>query len=691
MENTPNELTNEEKVLTESSETVNEISEQPQAEEPKAETDVQESVVAETTEAAEVSQEETTEGEAEPPAPAEKEPEPADEMPTPSEETTAAEEEKAEEDGDNIVMPEIEEEETEKAFDIPSTNVGIIERLKELSLHAEQSEKAELDLLKQTFYRRLREKAAQAESTPEEMPDSETVQLEDDFKKIMAVIKQKRQKMQAAAEEQKEFNLQKKKIIIEKIKELSTSPEEANKAYEQVRQLQAEWKEIKPIPATAANEVWKEYQFVTEQYYDLLKTNNALRDYDYKKNLETKTRLCEAAEALADEEDIVRASRTLQELHQEYRETGPVAKELREELWNRFKAASTAVNKRHAQYFENLKAEEEVNLQKKTEICEKIESIETANLQSYSAWENFSKKIMELQAEWRTIGRAPKRMNNSIYERYRAACDNFFHKKTDFFKNQRKALSEGAAKRLALCEQAEALKDSKEWAKTTSTLIELQKAWKEVGPTTHKVATQLWERFNAACNAFFDEKKKVFGDQHKEEIGNLKAKKSIISELKELAEQGAEASVEKIKELMEKWSQTGHVPFKYKNKIYEDYKEVTEKLNSLFNLRPNLRRPNFHGERPAYQRQTEVPNSLQRQYETKKSELNTLETNVSFLTANSKKGNALIDAMQQKVETLKQEVEQLYNQLKEQARQAAAQAEESTEGDTETAEAENAE
>ena len=362
-----------------------------------------------------------------------------------------------------VLTAEVEEE---KEYVIPDTNEGIISRLNTLADNAEQSEKAELDLLKQVFYKRIKEEKAKKYAEfingggKEEEFQLQPNPLEDEFKKIMTIIKDQRNKMMMAIEKQKELNLEKKKAIIEKIKELSTSPEDANKAYETIRTLQNEWKDIKPIPASAANEIWKSYQVVVEQYYDLLKTNNALRDYDYKKNLEAKTKLCEEAEALNDDPDIIHASRILQELHQEFREIGPVTKDLRESLWNRFKAASSAVNKRHAQYFEQIKEKEEENLKKKTEICEKIEAVETANLQNFTAWDDLSKQILEWQAEWKAIGHATKKMNNKIYERFRAACDNFFSKKANFFKEQRKTFAENTAKKIALCEKAEALQES---------------------------------------------------------------------------------------------------------------------------------------------------------------------------------------------------------------------------------------
>ena len=601
------------------------------------------------------------------------------------------------EDNETGNYTEDTDSEERSTIEVPDTKEGIIECLKELASHAEQSGKADLDILKQAFYKFIKDDKQKARAEfiknggKEEdflpMPDP----LEEEFKKVAGIIREQRAKLLQAAEKQKEINLEKKKVIIEKIKELASSPEEANKNFETFRKLQNEWKTIKPIPATAANEIWKNFQFCVEQYYDLLKTNTALRDYDFKKNLEAKTRLCEEAEALAEDNDIIHASRTLQELHQEFRETGPVAKDLREELWNRFKTASSAVNKRHAQYFEGIKEKEEENLNKKTAICEKIENIVTDNLQNFSAWDNITKKIIELQAEWKTIGHATKKMNNKIYERYRAACDNFFTKKTEFFKTQRKTFSENANLKTELCEKAEALKDSQEWSKATEEFLKLQKTWKESGTTAHKVGNALWERFNAACNAFFDQKKKVFGNQHKEESDNLDKKKSIIAQLTELVENNVENAAEKVQQLMDEWAQTGHVPFKDKDKIFAAYKEISDQLYKKFNLR-SARKPmpqrngGNYGNR-SYSQPQRDNNSLYHQYEVKKSELNTYENNFSFLTAHSKKGNALIDSLQKKIDQLKEEAESILKKIKEQEQAAREDAKPATTDNAETKQA----
>ncbi|MDY3063514.1 MAG: DUF349 domain-containing protein [Bacteroidaceae bacterium] len=555
------------------------------------------------------------------------------------------------------------------AYQIPDTKEEIVARITEIAKSGDAGSRIEQDQLKQAFYKLQREERTAAQTqfvenggdpqdfTPEEDP------LEEEMKAQLIIIKEIRAKQIEDKEKLKETNLQKKKDIIEKIKALCTSPDEANKQYETFRNLQNEWKDIKPIPESAANEIWKQFQFCQDQFYDLLKTNSALRDYDFKKNLEAKTLLCEAAEKLVDDPDIIKASHELQQLHQEFREIGPVAKDLREDLWTRFKAASTAINKRHAQYFESLKEKEEENLSKKTAICEEIEAIETENLQGFSQWDGITKQIISLQEEWKTIGRAPKKSNTKIFERFRAACDNFFNKKSEFFKEQKKVYADNAAKKLALVEKAEELKDSTQWTAATNELVKLQKEWKEIGPTTHKTSNALWERFNAACNEFFDKKKTVLGDQHKEENENLSKKKAIIEKLEAIAIEGGDNVAESVKQLQEEWASIGHVPYKNKDKIYAKYKETIDKINKEFNLRSKKQTKSGRkdSDRPA-----PTGNNLIRIYENKKAELATYENNITFLTSTSKKGSVLIDTMLKKIESLKAELANLAEKINQQ-------------------------
>ena len=595
------------------------------------------------------------------------------------EETPAAEEAAATPAEDTPVEEPKEEEPT---FQIPDTKEEIVARVTAIAQSGEVGSRQEQDLLKQAFYRLQKEERAQkqvqfvanggdpADFTPEGDP------LEEELKGQLGIIKEIRAKQIEDKEKLKESNLQKKKEIIEKIKALCTSPEDANKAYDTFRALQAEWKEIKPIPESAANEIWKQFQFCQDQFYDLLKTNSAMRDYDFKKNLEAKTLLCEAAEKLVDDPDIIKASHELQQLHQEFREIGPVAKDIREELWTRFKTASSAINKRHAQYFEGLKEKEEENLAKKTAICEAIEAIETDNLQGFSQWDGLTKQIISLQEEWKTIGRAPKKSNTKIFERFRAACDNFFNKKSEFFKEQKKTYAANAAKKLALVEKAEELKESTQWVATTNEFVQLQKEWKEIGPTTHKVSNNLWERFNKACNEFFDKKKTTLGDQHKEESENLAKKKTIIEKLEALAIEGGDTVGDTVRQLQDEWNAIGHVPYKSKDKVYAKYKEVIDKLDKEFNL--HIRRQPKQGRNDG-ERNAPTGNNLMRAYENKKAELATYENNISFLTSTSKKGSVLIDSMLKKIENLKADLAELADKInKQQAEQAAAAAEPET-------------
>lgn len=550
---------------------------------------------------------------------------------------------------------------------IPTTKQGIVDRLTQMAKSGDAGSRTEQDQLKQAFYKLLREEHAQekarfvANGGNEEDYKPAEDPLEEEMKGQLDILKELRAKQIQENEKLREENLEKKKAIIEKIKALCTTPEEASKAYDTFKKLQAEWKEIKPIPESAANEVWKQFQFCQDQFYDLLKTNSALRDYDFKKNLEAKTVLCEAAEKLADNPDIISAFHQLQQLHQQFREIGPVAKEVREDLWNRFKAASTVINKRHAQYFESLKEKEEENLQKKTEICEEIEAIDVDKLQGYAQWDGVTKQILALQDRWKTIGRATKKMNTKIFERFRAACDNFFQKKAAFFKEQKKAYAENAAHKLALVERAEALKDSTQWTATTQELVKLQKEWREIGATAHKTSNALWERFNTACNEFFNKKKAVLGDQHKEESENLNKKNTVIEKLEALAIEGGDNIGEAVRALQDEWNSIGHVPFKSKDKVYARYREIIDKLNKEFNLRlfgrPG-RGPRREGARPMPE-----GNALVRLYETRKAELATYENNISFLTSSSKKGSALIDNMLKKIESLKANLADLADKI----------------------------
>ena len=495
--------------------------------------------------------------------------------------------------------------------------------------------------------------------------------LEEMFKVEMNVIKEKRAKVFQAQEAEKQENLQRKLEIIEKIKSMVTSPDEANKSYKEFKALQDEWREIKAVPAEKANELWRNYQLYVEQFYDLLKLNNEAREYDFKKNLELKTKLCEAAEKLADESDVISAFHQLQELHQQYREIGPVAKDLREEMWQRFKAASTVINKRHQQHFEGLRAREEENLQKKTELCEKVEAIAQEENKGAGDWEKHTKQIIELQNEWKTIGFAPQKMNVKIFERFRAACDDFFTRKANYFKTMKEQFAENAEKKRALVEKAQELQDSTDWKSTSDKFIALQKEWKTIGLVPKKLGDQLWNDFLAACNKFFEARNAATAGTRNEERANLEAKRAIIEQLKELSEQeAADGLQEKVHELVEQYNQVGHVPYKEKDKLYKDYREVLDKLykdlnisaahRRLDNFKSNLKNMAKRGEDALDSERTR----LMRRYEQMKQEIQTYENNLGFLNAASKKGSSLIDEMNRKVQKLKDDLKLTYEKIK---------------------------
>ena len=489
--------------------------------------------------------------------------------------------------------------------------------------------------------------------------------LEDEFKTAMNVIKQKRAEQQAELDRKKEENLQKKQEILERIKELSTTPEEANQAYKEFKELQNQWKELQPVPAEKANELWKTYQLYVEQYYDQLKLNNEFREYDFKKNLETKTHLCEAAEKLAEETDVISAFQQLQALHQEFKETGPVAKELREEIWARFKAASTVVNKRHQQYFDDLKQKEEENLAHKTELCEKIEAIDPTAIRKASEWESQTQTIIELQKEWRTIGFAPQKMNVKIFERFRNACDRFFTEKAAFFKKLKEEQAQNKASKTELCEKAEALKDSTDWKATADQLMQIQKEWKTIGAVPKKYSETLWQRFISACDYFFEQKNKNQSSQRSEEKENLQKKEQIIEKLKALLESEEEDRQDTVRELMKEWNSIGFVPFKEKDKIYKVYHETVDQLFKALNISAARKRLDHFKDnlknnlKEGGQGLPRERERLMRAYEAKRNEIKTYENNLGFLTCSSKKGSSLLNEMNKKMEKLKDDLKLL--------------------------------
>ena len=544
----------------------------------------------------------------------------------------------------------------------------VLARAREIAQGEEAPQKEEVDYLKTAFYKlHIAEREARLKEYIDGGGDPEAYQIlpdedEEAFKAEMGIIKERRQKLFKEQEQEKQENLQRKLDIIEKIKAMVTSPEEANKSYKEFKALQDEWKEIKNVPAEKANELWRNYQLYVEQFYDLLKLNSEAREYDFKKNLELKTKLCEAAEKLAEETEIISAFHQLQKLHQEFREIGPVAKELREEIWTRFKAASTVINKRHQQHFEELRAKEEDNLARKTVLCEKVEAIAAEENKGSADWERHTKEIIALQTEWKTIGFAPQKMNVKIFERFRAACDDFFGRKAEYFKGLKENFKENADRKRALVEKAKALQDSTDWKSTSDKLINMQKEWKTIGMVPKKLGDQLWEEFYTACNKFFEARNAAGVVGRGVEHANLEKKRGIIEQLKAVAEETGDGLQEKVQKLVEEYQSIGHVPFKEKDKLYADYHAVIDKLYNDLNISVAKRRLNKFKDglkQVAERGENALDNErarLMRQYEQLKAEVQTYENNLGFLNASSKKGNSLIDEMNRKVQKLKDEV-----------------------------------
>ena len=552
----------------------------------------------------------------------------------------------------------------------------IVERIKEIAHSEENPDKDEVDYLKTVFYKmHIAEREAAYKAFVESGADPTTFQIlpdedEEVFKAEMGIVKERRAKIFREQEEEKEANLKRKLEIIEKIKTMVGSPEEANKSYQEFKTLQQEWKEIRNIPAAKVSELWRNYQLYVEQFYDMLKLNSEAREYDFKKNLEKKTHLCEAAERLADEPDTISAFHQLQKLHQEYRETGPVAKELREEIWNRFKAASTVINKRHQQYFDDIRKREEDNLTRKTALCERIEALIAEPNKNFADWEKHTKEIIDIQTEWKTIGFAPQKMNVKIFERFRESCDKFFSAKTEYFKALKETYKANADKKRALIEKAKELKDSTEWKKTSDKLIALQKEWKTIGVVPKKLGDQLWEEFLSTCNAFFDARNKAGAGQRSEEHANLEKKRGVIAQLKQLAEEAQDDVQQTVQKLVEEYNGIGHVPFKEKDKLYDEYHSVLDEIYKKLHINVTRKRLNNFKNKlknVAEQGGNALDNErarLMRQYEQLKNEAQTYENNLGFLNASSKKGNSLIDEMNRKVQKLKDEIALVRDKIK---------------------------
>lgn len=556
------------------------------------------------------------------------------------------------------------------------TKKEVLARLKEIVANKEFSNKEEIDHLKTSFYKlHIAEREARLKEYLNAGGDPDKYQIVPDedetvFKAEMAVIRENRTKLFQQQEAEKQANLEKKLEIINKIKAMATSPEQANKSYPEFKELQQQWKEIKSVPANKASELWRSYQLYVEQFYDLLKLNIEAREYDFKKNLELKTKLCESAEKLADEPDVISAFHQLQELHQQYREIGPVAKDLRESIWARFKAASTVINKRHQQHFEDLRAKEEDNLARKTELCEKAEAIAKEENKGASDWEKHTKEIIALQAEWKTIGFAPQKMNVKIFERFRGTCDDFFGRKAAFFKDLKDSFAANIEKKKALIEKARAMCDSTDWKSTGDKFIALQKEWKTIGGVPKKIGDQLWNDFLEACNKFFAARNAANAGVHNEERANLEKKRSIIEKLRNFIAEGVDNVQEKVQQLIEEYNSVGHVPYKEKDNVYNDYHAALDKLYKELNISTSRRKlDNFKTnlKNVAKRGEDALDNErgrLMRRYDQLRQEIQTYENNLGFLTASSKKGNSLVDELKRKVQKLKDDMELVKQKIK---------------------------
>ena len=552
----------------------------------------------------------------------------------------------------------------------PTTKAEVLAQLRQYVEQPATSDRAVLDRLRNVFYRLHNDEILKAREAfvaeggnaedfvPAADPD------EQEYKRLVASVKEVRAKVAAEAEATRQANLQRKLDIIEEIKQMVAQPEDIDKKYDRFKALQAEWKEIGNIPAEQVTETWKNFHHNVEQFYDLLRINHEMRAYDFKKNLEIKTRLCESAEKLAEDEDVVAAFHALQKLHQEFRETGPVAKEQREEIWNRFKAASTTVNKRHQDFFLGRKQEEEENLAKKTNLCEQVEALNFESLSTMAEWDAMSQLVIGMQNEWKTVGFTPRKQNQAIFERFRTACDRFFTAKAHYFRSLRETLADNLAQKTALCQRAEELKDSTDWSNTTNAFVALQAEWKKIGPVAHKVSDAVWKRFNTACNAFFDRKKEANSGVHEEEQANLTKKLDVITRLQQLADEGSEQLQQAVKALQAEWAAIGHVPFRKKEKIYRTYRTLCDKIYETVHREAGRRRVDNIARRAAQNGGSELQR-LQRAYETKKAEIQTYETNLTFLNSKSKAGNSLVADIERRIQTLRNDLEIIAEKIKE--------------------------
>lgn len=576
---------------------------------------------------------------------------------------------------------ETNEESADKADDTTLDNLSkeeLTERLSAIAqLPAGEISREGVSRMKQLFYA-VRNKEIEAEKAAfveagnaEEAFEAAADATEEKFQSLLSEIKEKKARQAAEQEALRQENLAKKNNIIETLAEMSADTDNVNLHFARFKELQQEFKEIGEVPATEATGVWKRYQEGVERFYDQLKINKDLRDYDFKKNYDTKVLLCDEAEKLVDEQDVITAFKRLQELHDKWRETGPVAKELRDEIWNRFKDASAEINKKYQAFFEERKARERQNELAKTEICERVEALDFSNVKSYAAWDELTKQILQAQEDWKKLGFASKKLNNALFARFRETCDKFFAAKADYFKSMKDELSANLAKKIALCEKAESLKDSTDWRATSDALVAMQKEWKTIGAVPKKHSDQVWHRFLEACDYFFEQKKKNSNDTRTVEQANLKQKKEIIAELRTIDPDNTprEEAIAKLKELQGRWQQVGHVPFREKDKIYENYRELTSKLHSAYNMKQSREAMSrfestideMAGDEIKLLRERE---RMLRAFEQRKSDLQTYENNLGFFSAKSKSGDSMLRDVQRRMERIKEDLKAIEEKIK---------------------------
>ena len=610
------------------------------------------------------------------------------ENPIPPETLPEEKEEEIPDKEEYVLEIEPETQETDDLSELNTADLNEIEKLDKEHIVERLSEtvqeeltdtvRGKVEALKQAFYKLKKvetdeaQEAFVAEGGLPEAFQAEVDSTEEKLKELLAVFREKKADLAAKADKIKEENLLRKKEIIDKLKELIESKDDFYKVYNEFRKLQQKWKEIKQVPQTAINDLWKDYQHYSEKFYDLLKINNEMRDYDFKKNLELKQGLIESVEKLDNEKDVISAFYQLQKFHQEWREIGPVAKELREEIWTRFKNASSIINKKHQGHFESLRALEQRNLEEKTAICVEMDSIDYSKLTTFKEWDELNKRVLDLQEKWKTIGFAPKKSNVKIFERFRKSCDVFFQRKSNFYKGYKETMDINLEKKKALCEQAEALKDSQDWKETSDKMIALQKEWKQIGPVSRKYSDLVWKRFISACDYFFEQKGTHFSSQKSEEVENLKKKKDITKKINEIdLELPVNEAISQIRELMAEWNKIGFVPFREKDKIYKEYRaavdkhfdrlKIDESERRLQSFKSNLNE--IYSSEKSKNKLLSEREKLMRTYERLKNDIQTYENNIGFLSISSKGGGGLVKEMNRKIESLKEELDLIVKKI----------------------------